>query len=315
MKHLKNILELVEIRTKVASILPLALGSLLVLKCGYSFNRLAFLLMAGSLILIDMATTGLNNLYDYKRALLKEGYHYDVHNPISAGKLTETQAKVWLIAMIFISAGLGIGLVFVSHWLILILGALSFGIGVFYSFGPLPISRTPLGELFSGLFMGGLITTIALFIHLPLNAILKIEISSPWLSLTFNYPLILTLIIYALPFVFLIANIMLANNTCDIKEDIENKRYTLPVLIGEQKATKLFKGLFYSAYLTIILGVILRLMPPIQLLILMTLIKTRPMVNAFVNHPLKSKTFVNAVKTFILFATTHVLLLALSLFL
>ena len=38
-----------------------------------------------------------------------------------------------------------------------------------------------------------------------------------------------------------IANIMLANNICDVEEDIINNRFTLPYYLGKKNAFNLFK--------------------------------------------------------------------------
>ncbi len=40
----------------------------------------------------------------------------------------------------------------------------------------------------------------------------------------------------SIPMIVGIANIMLANNICDLEEDIANKRHTLPYYIGKKNA-------------------------------------------------------------------------------
>ncbi len=309
---IKNLLDLVEIRTKVASVLPFLTGTFIALKIGYAFKCLPFVLMFFALLLIDMGTTGLNNLFDYKRALLKEGYHYEVHNPIGAGQLSERSATLILIFMLLISALLGLTLVFFTHYWVLFLGMLSFGMGIMYSAGPLPISRTPLGEIMSGVFMGGLIPTIAAIIHIPSANILTFNVQGQMLHLAINTALLLNLAVYALPLTLLIGNIMLANNTCDIEEDLVNHRYTLPVLIGQKKATRLFMILFLMAYLIPIIGVISGLLPFYHAAIFLSLPITFPLVRQFTKTPIKAKTFVNAVKTFVIYASFNLLLLIIN---
>lgn len=51
---------------------------------------------------------------------------------------------------------------------------------------------------------------------------------------------IIEIIFMSIPLVTLIANIMLANNTCDLEEDIRNHRYTLVYYIGKKNALKLY---------------------------------------------------------------------------
>jgi 1,4-dihydroxy-2-naphthoate octaprenyltransferase len=64
-------LKLVEIQTKVASMVPFALGTVWTLYRYGEFNFLNFLLMLVSLLCFDMATTAINNYMDYKKS--KEG--------------------------------------------------------------------------------------------------------------------------------------------------------------------------------------------------------------------------------------------------
>ena len=113
-----------------------------------------------SMIIFDMATTAINNYIDYTQAIKKEGYGYEVHNAITSHNLSIKTVRFVIFAMLFISAALGIVLVMNTNRIVLLLGMLCFAIGVLYTFGPLPISRTPLGEIFSGITMGLILTFI-----------------------------------------------------------------------------------------------------------------------------------------------------------
>ena len=55
---------------------------------------------------------------------------------------------------------------------------------------------------------------------------------------------IINIFIFSLPLILGIANIMLANNICDIKDDRENDRYTLPIYLSRSSSLKLFS--FFS---------------------------------------------------------------------
>jgi 1,4-dihydroxy-2-naphthoate octaprenyltransferase len=314
-KLIKNVLELVEIRTKLASVLPMFTGVFYAMILGYPPKPLNFMLLAISLLLIDMVTTGLNNYFDAKKAVLMEGYHFDHHNPITSGKMSSDFSLRLLFLLSFIAILSGIGLVYVSHWLILVLGTISFAVGIGYSAGPLPISRTPFGELFSGTFMGILIPMIAGFSMIPIDAIVKTNFRAPFLTVSLNLQLVLQFIAVGLPLGLLIANIMLANNLCDIDEDIVNRRYTLPVVIGKTKALKLFNRLFFTAYGLLLLLILTKLLSIISIFVAATLYWTLPMLKRFVQSPSKQTTFVNAVKIFFLFAAAYVLSLFLTAFL
>src|SRR5690606_10376499 len=60
---------------------------------------------------------------------------------------------------------LGIYICSQSSWWVALAGTVSILVSYLYSAGPLPISSTPFGELFSGLFMGPVIILISYYIQ------------------------------------------------------------------------------------------------------------------------------------------------------
>ena len=134
-----------------------------------------------------------------------------------------------IIVLLLTAVGAGIALFLSTGWLILPLGIV-FAVGILYSFGPIPISRMPLGELFSGLFMGFVILFIAAWIHADGGHLAVLDLQDGVLSLQVNLPEVLLPLVVSLPAILGIANIMLANNICDMDEDMENKRYTRPYI-------------------------------------------------------------------------------------
>ena len=101
---------------------------------------------------------------------------------------------------------------YVSDLVILAAGAVCFACGVFYTYGPIPISRQPLGELFSGFFYGFMIPFILLYINTPAGTFLEYDLTITGLSLHILFiPFIVLLLFSIIPFA-VTANIMLANN-------------------------------------------------------------------------------------------------------
>jgi 1,4-dihydroxy-2-naphthoate polyprenyltransferase len=96
-----------------------------------------------------------------------------------------------------------------------------------------------------------------------------------------------------------IANIMLANNICDIEDDVANRRYTLPVYIGREKALRLFKFIYYIGYLAVVIALLLGIVPILSALVLLTLIPVNKNIKAFYKLQTKKETFALAVKNFI----------------
>src|SRR5690606_31432202 len=71
------------------------------------------------------------------------------------------------LALIFygIALLLGLYICMVSSWWIAVVGLICMLFGYLYTGGPLPISSTPFGEVFSGLLMGTVIIGISYFIQ------------------------------------------------------------------------------------------------------------------------------------------------------
>ncbi len=297
---IKAFLKLVEIQTKVASVIPYLTTLLYVLYSTKQLNGINMMIMFVSMVLFDMTVTALNNYYDFKHAEKKHGYNYEIHNSIVQYDLKSGTVKAVIAVMFAASAALGLLLVWRTNIITLLLGAGCFGIGVAYSYGPMPISRTPFGEIFSGLTMGLGIPLITYFINVFDKDVLNLSLVNRTLTLSFDAYHFAGIILVSLPAVFCIANIMLANNICDIEDDLPNKRYTLPILIGKEKAIALLKILFAMAYAAIVGAVVLRTLPLYSLLALLTIIPLSKNVKAFVTNPTKKDTFGAIVGSFVM---------------
>lgn len=308
-----SFLKLVEIQTKVASIIPFLLGTFYAVYRFDTFNLKNFLLMLVSLLCIDMATTAINNYQDFKKAKKKHGYGYESHNAMVSHNLKESTA----LAVIFILLGtaivFGLLLFLNTNITVLILGVVSFGIGVLYSFGPIPISRTPFGEIFSGGFMGFIIPFIAIYIHVFDLNVVNIAFDGGRISLDINLLEMLFIFLISLPATVGISNIMLANNICDIEDDIENKRYTLPIFIGKNSSLKIFRALYYIGYIALIILLVLGVAPLVTAITLVTFVLVNKHIKLFYEKQSKKDTFIVAVKNFVVMNMTFVVTFAVAL--
>ncbi len=301
--------KLVEIRTKTASIIPFFMGTLYAFFRFQEFHGFHFLLMLISLLSFDMATTAINNYYDYKRAVKTDGYGYEVHNAVVQYKLKESTVVTVIITLLFVAAVAGFWIFIETDILIFLLGGLSFLVGILYSFGPLAISRMPLGELFSGLFMGFVILFISSYIHLEQGQIVLLMLEDKWLTVHVDIREVLLMLLVSIPAIAGIGNIMLANNICDMEEDVENKRYTLPVYIGKTLALKLFRLVYYVSYLDLIVLYLLGVHPVLLVLVLITFIPLRKNITLFVRNQSKAETFGLAVQNFIILNMARIVVL------
>jgi 1,4-dihydroxy-2-naphthoate octaprenyltransferase len=290
--------KLVEIQTKIASITPFILANLYLFYHYDHFYFSRFILMLISLLTVDMGTTAVNNYQDYIRAQKTEGYNYEIHNAIVNYNLSENLVKKTIAALFLIAVFSGILLYLNTDIVVILIGALSFLVGILYTSGPVPISRTPSGEFFSGFFMGFFIPFLSIYIH-NLDLV-NLSIISNKINISFIYTDITKIFLFTLPMILGIANIMLANNICDIDDDIENKRYTLPIYIGREKSLGLFKFLYYISYLSIIISVIIGILPYYSLAALISFFAVRKNISLFYLKQSKKDTFVLSVKNFAL---------------
>lgn len=308
----KIFFKFVEIQTKVASIFPLALGVLFSI---YRYNAIKWEhvgLMILSLLCIDFATTGLNNLMDYKRAIKKDGYGYEVHNVMGSGSLSEKQAFQVIIGLILCAIASGIALAIHTDWVVLIIGVCSFCVAIFYSWGPLPISRTPLGELFSGFFMGFIIFFLGAYISVYDLGMIVLQFSGDELHFIMNVKEVMILFIASIPLIVGISNIMLSNNICDMTEDVENKRYTLPTVVGKKYALRIYSGLYSVGYCSWVILILMGWVPYVTCITLLTALPVYHNIQKFNQLQEKATTFVLAVQNFILMSSTYLISIGLG---
>lgn len=309
---IKGFLKLVEIQTKVASMFPLLIGTFYCIYRYGAFNAKNFLFMFVSLLCFDMTTTAINNYFDYKRANKRSGYGYERHNGIVKYNLKESSVIATIFILLTIAVIFGILLFLNTNYVVLILGMISFAVGILYSFGPVPISRTPFGEVFSGGFMGLLIPFISIYIHVSDSNIINGALQGGVLSLQMNLIEIIYIMLLSMPAAAGIANIMLANNICDIEDDIENKRYTLPIYIGKDNALLVFKTLYYIGYISLAVLLYLGGVPITSVLVLITFIIINKNIKLFFKVQTKKDTFVLAVKNSVIINGSLVVALALA---
>jgi 1,4-dihydroxy-2-naphthoate octaprenyltransferase len=205
---------------------------------------------------------------------------------------------------------LGIYLTVQCGIVVLLLGMLCFAVGIFYTFGPAPISRTPYGEAASGLVMGYLIPFLAIFIGAPRGSLLEINLAAlPLVSISMNALEVIFVLLVSTPLALTIANIMLANNICDVEKDVSINRYTLPYHMGNKNALRLFAGLYYMAFAVIGLVSIMGIVPIWGILGLFALIPVSRNIRVFEQRQVKSETFTLSVMNFLLINAGFALLI------
>ena len=307
---MKDIIELVELRTKIASVIPFVVGLLYSIWTFGNFNAVNMVLFFIGMVCFDMATTVMNNLMDYVKA--KNETYRQEENIIGTSSLTVKQAAIIFGSLVGVATIIGIILVMRTNVILLFVGILCFVIGIFYTFGPIPISRMPLGEVLSGVTMGFGIFWIVIFLNSP-------ETSFAWMGLEEGMLVVrLALLdhfkvaLLSLPLVCTIANIMLSNNLCDLETDITNHRYTLVYYIGKVTALKLYQGLYLISFIAMVLAVVFKIAPILMIGTLVVGIPVYKNIQLFIQKQEKRTTFALAIKNMLMIHVMQMVLLVIS---
>ena len=267
---------LVQIQTIIISALPYIIGSVMASYYYHNFNLVYSLWLFLAVICFHLAVNGHNQYTDYTR--YKQNHITSYNNILEKFNITKSWARKIIIILTLISAIIGITLSIKVGWIIFLIGILSYLIGYCYSGGPSPILKTPFGEPASGITMGYNITFLGLYINMynvhPFDNFF-------WAKA----------IIVAGPAIFVIANVMLANNICDVAEDVKIGRKTLPYYTGRKTALTILCGYYVLAYIFLILGIVLKYLPVITLGSLLTIPLVYHTTKTFVKNPHKESTF------------------------
>ncbi|MDY6042779.1 MAG: prenyltransferase [Lactobacillus johnsonii] len=276
--HRQQFAALVQAQTTVISALPYLLGCAFTYFYYRHFNLGDTILLFIAVISFHLAVNGHNQYTDYQRFTTSGSV--SENNIIAKFKIALPWARLIIGSLVLISAIIGIYLTIKAGWPLLLIGILSFIIGYAYSGGHHPILKTPLGEPASGITMGYNITLLAIYINI-------------YNSHQFDPFFWLTGLLVSLPAILVISNVMLGNNICDRKEDVQIGKRTLVYYIGRPAAMKVLVSCYVLSYIAIIAAVILRLLPIFTLFSLLTIPLVYQRIKVFINQPDKMTTFFN----------------------
>ena len=296
---LKGFLKYVEIMTKITSTFAFLLTIAFLFYQEQPIRWDLTLLFFLAMFLFDLTTTAINN-------------YIDSRNNHQTLPFKRSSGLIIIFILLGISTLLGLYLAYLTDIIVLMVGGLCFLCGVFYTFGPVPISRTPLGELLSGIFYGFFIPFVLLYINMPDGYYLDLSWNFHTVDLKLQiFPILTVLLLSVIP-VCTTANIMLANNICDLEQDIKVKRHTLPYYLGTDKSLYLFAAIYYCTYAAVVLMAVLKMLHPLVLLFLLTIIPVQRNLKAFFKEQDKGKTFVVSIKNYVVIMGTTTLLIFLS---
>lgn len=237
---IQELIPLTRPRTLAAALGPTILGA--------SFSYYAFGAARGTglaifhtiLIFLAVVTAQIvanlwNEYKDFKSGL-DAGQKVGNAGSITRGAITPelivTMIKVLMVVPIIIGAYLSATIT----WYYVPAGFVCILISFLYSGGPKPISRTPFGEISSGVAMGLAIVLIT--------------------GYAWTRELSLALLIPAIPSTLLVGSIMLTNNIRDIRNDESHGRRTLPIVLGRERALSLMSIMYIFNFIWIVAWII-----------------------------------------------------------
>lgn len=307
-KNLTIFLEFVEIRTKIASIFPMIIGFLWTAYHYQQFNWLNSFIFAIAVISFDMCTTAINNTIDFHKAIDLE--YKNQENVIGKNNLSLKKMVYIVLALLLFAFVFAISLVFLTDFLLLILGGLCFLLGIIYTFGPTPISRSPYGEVMSGVTMGFGIFFLAIYMTMY-ESILSSVHTVGNIMINFNWFETVKIFMMSIPLICFIANIMLANNTRDLETDVVNERKTLVYFIGKRNAVILYQILSIIPWLVWLLYIISGILPVWASLGLSVIPIQYKSVLRYKEKQTR-ETFPESIKSFTLFASMYLIILLIA---
>ncbi len=210
-----------------AAILPVLVAAAAAAVTSFSISATMVCVLLVICVLMQSAVNTFNDYYDYVKGADSADDNVDPTDAVLVYNNVNPRAALAL-AVGFLAAAflLGAYVIWIAGWIPLAIGAAGAVVVVLYSAGKTPISYLPIGELVSGFVMGGLI---------PLACYQA-------LSGTFD----LRALLWAVPTILGVGLIMFTNNTCDVEKDVESGRRTLSVLLGRERARKLYHGVVYA---------------------------------------------------------------------
>lgn len=246
----------------VASVIPVALGAVFALHyltkvsvldpLSYRVDLLVLVLVGA--VAVHLAANMLNDNFDYRSGNDLRIRH---QNPFAGGGRVLTQGVLSVnthltVALGFLVLGslIGLYLVFQVGLTLLWIGLIGVFVALFYVAPPIQLAHRGVGELLVGLSFGPLIVTGTYFV-----ITLRVDLGPLLLSIAFGS---------------LVAAILWINEFPDVEADLEVGKETLMARLGYETSIRVYLALVALAYVAVLVGVVLFVVPWPALLTLLT---------------------------------------------
>lgn len=254
--NLKLMLKVVDLRTLVAGVFPVLLGSLYSLYAYQKFQLGFLIALVVAIALVQASTNIFNDYMDFRRGT--DGSEKSDEKILVSGELKPVHMLLLIALFLSVASIIGLLIAVKTSAFILLVAVAGVLVAFFYSSGPKPISQTPFGEVASGITMGFGITSTVVFIQAG-----QFQWQCIWM---------------AIPTTIFIAYVMFTNNLCDREKDISAGRHTLPGMFGFETSQKIW--LFACALLVLVtlLLIGLKIYPSWNALVLLLLMNYRTII-------------------------------------
>ncbi len=215
-------------RTLPASVVPVIVGT----ACAVGAGGVIAWRAAAAMVVALAIQVGTNTQNDYADGVRgTDAQRVGPVRLVASGLATPTAVRKAALGSMLVAAAAGLALaIAVSPWLLLV-GALSFLAGYFYTGGPKPYGYLGLGEVFVFVFFG-LVATIG-------SAYVQIE------------KITAVAVVAAIPVGLLITALLVANNLRDIPTDGPAGKRTLAVRLGDHRTRWLYCLLILISFLVL----------------------------------------------------------------
>ena len=113
--------------------------------------------------------------------------------------------------------------------------------------------------------------------------------------------------------IFAISNIMLANNICDMDEDLALGRHTILYYLGKPVMLRVFAWSYVAGYACLVIAVFMGVLPKFSLLTLISIIPVWKNTQIFMHKQVKRETFSLSIKNATLICLSFIIFMGLGL--
>ncbi|MFQ5836463.1 MAG: 1,4-dihydroxy-2-naphthoate octaprenyltransferase [Candidatus Bathyarchaeia archaeon] len=236
-----------------ATIVPVFLGAIIAWSSSGAFNTAYFILSLIAALCLHAGTNMVNDYFDFKSGC--DIVNKDFVSPFTGGSRLLPQSllkprNVHTAALLSFSLAslIGVFLAFQTGWIILFLGVIGILSGYFYT---TQLATRVVGEFFVGLNFGPLMVLGSYYVQTQKFALEPLAAS--------------------IPIGLLIANVLWINEIPDYTADKYVGKNTCVVRLGRKRAADVYTAIMIATYVSIALGVGLKLMPVVSLISLATI--------------------------------------------